>query len=389
VYLYHWPIFLWLTPVRTGLDGLALFGERMALTIAVAMVSYLWIEQPILARRWPVVQRGWGRAWRPAAVAAALAAAVAVVFVQVPSTSSAPKIVFSAVKRPADALSGPSAEAAPGTRAAPGTVDQAATLPLTGPASDAARSATTATVPATPTAAPVAPPPPPVQRILLVGDSVAQTLGRGLERWGPANGVTVVNAARFYCGVTRGGRIAMALGHSNNGCADWATRWPVLLDRVHPDVVVMLTTIWDVGARQRNEWGPDYLAEGDPRFDQWVVSEWRAAVEVLGSRGARVVWLSSPCAAEAPINEMLHYSNSHFIPALQSTSPAISVDLGSGVCPRGEFSDQVGPVANGRPDGMHFSDAGANWVASWLGPRLVDPLLGNEPVVASGHARLH
>ena len=30
VYLYHWPIFLWLTPERTGLDGAALFGERMA-----------------------------------------------------------------------------------------------------------------------------------------------------------------------------------------------------------------------------------------------------------------------------------------------------------------------------------------------------------------------
>lgn len=372
VYLYHWPIFLWLTPERTGLGGLELFGERMALTIAIATISYLWIEQPIL-------HRSWVRGWRPAVVAAAFAAAVAVVFVQVPSTSSSPKIVFSAVKRPADAL-------AAGTS----SVAHAATLPVTGTGLDATKAATSVTVPATPTTlAPVAPPPPPVQRILLVGDSVAQTLGRGLERWGPAHGVAVVNEARFYCGVTRGGQIAMALGHSNNACADWATRWPVLLDRIHPDVVVMLTTIWDVGERQRDEWGPDYLAEGDPRFDQWIESEWRAAVETLGSRGARVVWLSSPCAAEAPINEMLHYSNSHYIPALQSTSPAISVDLASGVCQKGEFSDQIGPVADGRPDGLHFSDAGANWVASWLGPRLADPMLGNEPVVVSGRARLH
>jgi len=37
---------------------------------------------------------------------------------------------------------------------------------------------------------------------------------------------------------------------------------------------------------------------------------------------------------------------------------------------------------------MHFSDAGANWVASWLGPRLADPLLGTEPVVAPARARL-
>ncbi len=68
VYLYHWPIFLWLTPERTGLDGAALFGERMVLTITVAMASYFWIEQPIRHGRWVT-------SWRPAVVIIPTAAA--------------------------------------------------------------------------------------------------------------------------------------------------------------------------------------------------------------------------------------------------------------------------------------------------------------------------
>jgi peptidoglycan/LPS O-acetylase OafA/YrhL len=91
VYLYHWPIFLWLTPERTGLDGYALFGERLALTIAVATVSFLWIERPI---RYGTFHAR----WKPLLAATAGAAAVAARVVSVPSSSAAPKIVFSAVQ---------------------------------------------------------------------------------------------------------------------------------------------------------------------------------------------------------------------------------------------------------------------------------------------------
>ena len=66
----------------------------------------------------------------------------------------------------------------------------------------------------------------------------------------------------------------------------------------------------------------------------------------------------------------------------------MSVDLGGGVCPDGKFSDQLGPVADGRPDGMHFSDPGADWVASWLAPRLVDPWLRNPDITSTRAAPL-
>jgi hypothetical protein len=48
------------------------------------------------------------------------------------------------------------------------------------------------------------------------------------------------------------------------------------------------------------------------------------------------------------------------------------------VCPHGAFTDRLGTVDGARPDGVHFSDPGADWVAAWLGPRLVDPNLSSD-----------
>ncbi|MFN8019481.1 MAG: acyltransferase [Acidimicrobiales bacterium] len=50
LYLWHWPIFVWLDPLRTGLDGIALFALRLLVTVAAASVSYSLVEQPV--RRW-------------------------------------------------------------------------------------------------------------------------------------------------------------------------------------------------------------------------------------------------------------------------------------------------------------------------------------------------
>ncbi len=357
-YLYHWPIFLWLDPARTGLDGAALFGLRLSVTVAVATLSWYYLEQPILHGR-----RITG--WRPALIAPAAAAGVAVLFVTLPGATSQPSVVFSAVRSPNTALAGASRAHAPSPNPVPVPAPAASAaaaglaLPVTGPA---------------PAPAP-GPAPPPVRRILLLGDSVAQTLGRGLERWGPAHGVVVVNSARYYCGIARGGRLGATLGRSANTCGDWSRTWPLLLDRVHPDVVVMLSTIWDVGARQRDVWGPGYLNEGDPPFDQYIVDEWGRAADLLRSRGARVVWLTSPCSALPGLTRDTSYANTNYLPPLVRAHGVVRLDLFARVCPEGKFTDRLGAVDGARPDGVHFSDPGADWVAGWLGPRLVDPFL--------------
>jgi peptidoglycan/LPS O-acetylase OafA/YrhL len=47
VYLWHWPIMVWVTEDRIGIGGLGLFAIRCALTLGVSLVSYRFLEQPI------------------------------------------------------------------------------------------------------------------------------------------------------------------------------------------------------------------------------------------------------------------------------------------------------------------------------------------------------
>lgn len=47
VYLWHWPITVWMDERRTGLDGPALFTVRAVLTLAISLASYWLVEQPI------------------------------------------------------------------------------------------------------------------------------------------------------------------------------------------------------------------------------------------------------------------------------------------------------------------------------------------------------
>ena len=48
LYLYHWPIFLWLTEDRVGLSRWPLFVVRMVVTFAAAILSYNLIERPVM-----------------------------------------------------------------------------------------------------------------------------------------------------------------------------------------------------------------------------------------------------------------------------------------------------------------------------------------------------
>ena len=47
VYLWHWPIYVWLDETRTGIDGWPLVALRIAVTVGVATISYFVLEQPI------------------------------------------------------------------------------------------------------------------------------------------------------------------------------------------------------------------------------------------------------------------------------------------------------------------------------------------------------
>jgi peptidoglycan/LPS O-acetylase OafA/YrhL len=72
IYLFHWPVFLLLDADRTGLDGVALFALRVAVTAGVAAASFVLVEQPIRTGR---------RLGRPSALVPSVAAGAGLVVV--------------------------------------------------------------------------------------------------------------------------------------------------------------------------------------------------------------------------------------------------------------------------------------------------------------------
>jgi hypothetical protein len=54
VYLYHWPIFLWLDQV-SHLQGWTLLAAKITVTLAVSVASFILVERPIRqgGLRWP------------------------------------------------------------------------------------------------------------------------------------------------------------------------------------------------------------------------------------------------------------------------------------------------------------------------------------------------
>src|SRR4051812_6861433 len=98
LYLWHWPIFLLLDEARTGISGWPLFVLRVAVSLAIAWVSYRFLEQPIRRSSW-----GGLRVTTFAGFAAAVAALALVA-----SAVGAPPGVF------AGANGGPTFTAAPG-----------------------------------------------------------------------------------------------------------------------------------------------------------------------------------------------------------------------------------------------------------------------------------
>ena len=51
LYLWHWPVFLWLNAERVGRDGPPLFASRVVVTLVLATISFYVLEQPIRRRR--------------------------------------------------------------------------------------------------------------------------------------------------------------------------------------------------------------------------------------------------------------------------------------------------------------------------------------------------
>jgi peptidoglycan/LPS O-acetylase OafA/YrhL len=81
MYLWHWPVIVYLTADRTGLAPVPLDLARIGATLALSTASYYLVERPIRRAR----LRGWVRAW--GAPLAGVLSAVVIVVATIPSVA--------------------------------------------------------------------------------------------------------------------------------------------------------------------------------------------------------------------------------------------------------------------------------------------------------------
>jgi peptidoglycan/LPS O-acetylase OafA/YrhL len=336
LYLWHWPVIVYVTPERTGLAGWRLALLRVGLTVAIATVSFYLVELPI--RRGRLLA---GRRLGFALPTAFVGAGVAVVLATSSATPLPPYLRGPTNNNVLAAASG-----------------QQSLLPSRG----AARTLT-----------PTAP-----HRILLMGDSLAVSLLPGLEHAASSRGLEIASGAFDGCGLMTGSPLDPKgqLYPWSDACSNalpFIEHRAIFLSR--PDLVIWLSGAWD----ERDRFVDGKLVRlGSPRGDRIYSGLVDAAVHRLTSGGARIVFVTTapeprgaPDLTTDPVRNRRTTRLDAVLRRYAATHRIELVDLSPIVCPKGPPCPAVVDHLQLRPDGYHFDDASARWVAQRLLPRLV------------------
>jgi peptidoglycan/LPS O-acetylase OafA/YrhL len=331
MYLWHFPLFLWLDHSRTGLSGWSLFGLRFLVTVGVATCSYYLLERPIR-------QRTLFKGRRSMVLAPLSVATVAAVLVTaIPAATSTAQLA-----------SGPASQAPKKVAGGPVT--------------------------------------PAMSTVLVVGDSMAETLANGVGgAVGQFFGLNVVNGGDANCSLAMGTFEVENYGpnpsapacNPTSGQAPWPVVWQHLVRKNHPAVSVFLARLDVVNRLFDGQW----VHIGNAAYDHYLLARMRLAVRVLTSKGGKAIFLTSPYydTGEQPngapwpednparvdrYNAMLEQVAAEF------PGKAFVIDLNKIADPNGHFQAVIDGVDVRFTDGIHWTFQGD----CWLAPRLL-PLI--------------
>jgi peptidoglycan/LPS O-acetylase OafA/YrhL len=395
-YVFHWPIYLWLTPERTGLSEWPLLALRVGLTLLVATLSYAIIEEPVrLSKKLQVsiALPAWAATTTLVLAGVVLASgAVTPAPARVTASSSAFNLTDTPVPPLPTAASRPHKPAvkpaAPqGTVVVPGTTTAVVATPQ--PTTPTRGTTTTPTRPGAPTQQPTKGPEP--VRVAVIGDSLADNLGGGLTRWAQEQGnVLIDDLAIPGCPLAYGGvqkfpdKMTRKVPDVCGWWADPSHARTRQLQQFDPDVIVIQDGMNELVERKLDEW-PAYMRVGQATFDEWMLQNYRDLLDVINPTGERkVMLLNAVCANwnrtnhfngfQLELDNRITSLNRDY--DLLSSQTGVDVkDLRGNICPGGRFSDTVDGVPDARPDGYHLSEDAATAVATtWLGPLCLDAI---------------
>ena len=384
MYLWYWPVLLVMNGARTHLHGYPLLAARLVVVVALAAASYHFVETPI--------RRGALSGWRARlAVPGAATTAVGAMFA---ATTLAPGAALAAPAAGAPVVLGGQPAPASGNTGSVLLSSPISTSDGADPATSDAATPAAAAPAVTPRTAGTGvthyPAPsggarggPPV-RILLVGDSMAGSLGVGLAQVAPTYGAEVVNDGMPGCSVSQDqlNRVLWYTLPPGPPCllgdpAALLNTWKGWVDATQPDVVVYIARSDLLDQQHGGQW----QHVGQSAFDAWVRGRFQAAVPVLSSAGAKVVLLTSPSydtgeqASGSPWPEddpARVAADNAIMRAVSAATPGVTVvDAGSLLTPSATYRTEAVGVTLRCPDGVHLTRSGGAWLGSRILPEIV------------------
>lgn len=376
LYLWHWPVFVVLQLQHTawGLDGWPLFVVQVAVSLALALVSFFVIERPIR-------ERGLA-AWGPRGAVLLPGTAVAVLLAVMAATTGAQA-------RPEFAYGGdPTGNGAVVTRDTLPVVpdDPTSTLPPVGDPAAGPVPTTSGPSPSAPghdTPAPtpgtVARPAGRAPRLLVVGDSVAVYLGEGFARQ-PDLHIQLGSQAMYKCTLGRQYSVWKRRDGipdtENADCRRWPTIWGDAVRDFKPDAVLLLFGGPPQGTLNI---GDGWFEPCSAEYQAYQRGEVDAAIDVLAARGA-IVFLAPAAHPRFPFlpndidarTDCVNRVYREAAAARPDKARILALDDWTCPPPGQECVDEIGG-AKLREDGIHYRDAGADAAARWAAGQIFTP----------------
>ncbi|CAB4322679.1 MAG: acyltransferase family protein [Actinobacteria bacterium] len=326
LYLWHWPARVFLTTAHTGLEGFALFGARIAVTAVATLVSLVLIERPFRRTSAQSKDRASLSRRQFSLAAASLSGAVAICLV----------------------LTIPLTPEGASTRSAPPSGEVAGSNPV---------------------------------RVLLLGDSVAWTLGGGELAFPapkayvspfPADRITLWNQARFGLSLQRFPKRRNGVVNEDCPTCKPLNDWRSAIEQFHPDLVVFSAVLWDTyDVRVNGTW----LRFGSPDFNDAYLEQLELLRTQITSSGSRLVLMIQPRPGNYPADWSREYADdSRTFPQLAALQRQFAadhpdvdiIDLDAELCPNDACRslNDNGKVL--RADGIHFTTEGATAMSEYL-----------------------
>jgi peptidoglycan/LPS O-acetylase OafA/YrhL len=327
-YLWHWPLYLILTPDRIGWSGWQLTFLRITLTLVVATLSYFALESPI--------RRGHFSTKSLITAATASGAAVLACIALLGGGGLMSNEASNAHEKPA---------------------------PTSGYEVD----------------------------VFLLGDSVANELRAEFLQEAQRRGLRAYEMTAEGCGSLRSSAMRFLGGQTFSllPCVEFRKDWLTAIAEAKPRFVVLLEGWSGEGLKKV---AGSWIHPCEDAFDAAFVRDLTDLIENFDAVGTRTLLAVMPppisgdlspnyahqwgALSDEELGSLFEQRMACLNDARREvahTTGAQLIDLESRICPDGECASELHGFEV-RPDGMHFSGPSAAWVSRWLLDELLDEL---------------